>query len=138
MGERQGVVQREGLLRQRQRPLQGILRVRTPVKAPLPVVASNSETRRLPHTAGPTQWLSPTVAAPGHWPLSWSGKTAPPPARGIIGLQVVGVFTHDLPLLLHGELQFQRRHDLLHDLVLQGKDVLKGPVDSARTTDGRP
>ena len=38
------------------------------------------------------------------------------------------MFAHDEPLLLQGELQLQRGHDLLHDLILQGKDVLQRSV----------
>ena len=38
------------------------------------------------------------------------------------------MFAHDVPLLLQRELQLQRRHDLLHDLILQGEDVLQWAV----------
>ena len=35
-------------------------------------------------------------------------------------------------MFLQGELQLQRRHDLLHDLILQGKDVFEGTVVAFR------
>ncbi len=40
----------------------------------------------------------------------------------------VYLMTPSPPLLFQRELEFQRRHDLLHDLVLQGKDVCEGAV----------
>ena len=55
-------------------------------------------------------------------------KALQPAQEGIIGLQVVRGLAHEVPLLPQRELQLQRRHDLLHDLVLQGKDVLERPV----------
>ncbi len=55
-------------------------------------------------------------------------KVVRPAQEGIIRLQVVRAFAHEVPLLLQGELQIQRRHDLLHDLILQGKDVFEGTV----------
>src|SRR5262245_2712908 len=48
--------------------------------------------------------------------------------EGVIGFQVVRVFAHPVPVLLQRELQSEGRHDLLHDLVLQGKDLLQWPL----------
>ena len=38
------------------------------------------------------------------------------------------MFAYEVPLFLQGELQIQRRHDLLHDLILQGKDVFEWAI----------
>jgi len=46
-----------------------------------------------------------------------------PAQEGVIRLQVVGVFAYDESFLLQGELQLQRRHNPLYNLVLQGKNV---------------
>ena len=51
-----------------------------------------------------------------------------PRKKVVIGFQVVRGLRTMNPLLLQRELEFQRRHDLLHDLILQGKDVFERTV----------
>ena len=42
------------------------------------------------------------------------------------------MFAHDVPLLLQRELQLQRGHDLLHDLILEREEVLQRTVVALR------
>ena len=69
---------------------------------------------------------------PGIGLLREAPKILHPAQDVVIGFQVVRAFAHDPSLLLQGELEFQRRHDLLYDLVLQGKDVCERTVVALR------
>ena len=127
MGCGQGVVQGKSLLRQRQRALQG-LGVRTPAQDPLHPVGPTQPRVRLGILRVQGNGFLKHLPCLGIGLFREAAIILHPAQEGVIGLQVVRVFAHDVPLLLQRELQLQRRHDLLHDLILQRKDVLQRAV----------